>query len=96
MPPEVVKAATVRFELGLEPDLVDDDDSDDDTGFEDRPQKNVVWAQGVATKDGNSAQRLHEVAHLFLIIMFWPSLRCLNFEAVTVFVCAFFSRQNAA
>lgn len=61
---EVVKAAAIRFELGFDVELVDDEDmSDDDTARppEDRVQRSIVWGEGVAATDGNSAQKLHEV-----------------------------------
>lgn len=64
MGPEVVKAATVRFELGLEPEIKDDEiNSDEETPspHEDRKRRSLVWGEGVAEKDGNSAQKLHEV-----------------------------------
>jgi len=63
MNPEVVKAATLRFELGLDPDVLeqDDDSDDEDPPPKPRPSRNIVWGEGVAATDGNSAQRLHEV-----------------------------------
>jgi len=64
MDPAVVTAATVRFELGLEPEIKDSEiDSDDDgpSPQESRTPKKLVWGEGVSETDGNSAQKLHEV-----------------------------------
>lgn len=64
MDPAVVKAATVRFELGLEPMVKDDEiisDDDEPSPKQDKKTKSLVWGEGVAATDGNSAQKLHEV-----------------------------------
>jgi hypothetical protein len=65
MKPEVVKAAAVRFELGEEPDAWDASDDSEDDEPEPTPaaraKRRIVWGEGVAAADGNSAQKLHEV-----------------------------------
>jgi hypothetical protein len=63
MPAEVVKAAALVYDMGLEPELVcvgDEESSDHDHAQERNPRK-LAFAEGVAASDGNSAQRLHEV-----------------------------------
>ena len=65
---EVVKAATIRFELGFVPELVDDEEFDDDDAPrppQNRARRSIVWGEGVAATDGNSAQKLHEVDFIF-------------------------------
>ena len=63
MAPEVLKAASVRFELGLEPDLVDDHNGvNEERPPAGRQKKTVVYGAGVAETDGNSAAMLHEAS----------------------------------
>ena len=86
MPPEVVKAAAVRFELGFDPDLNDEDSSSDDetpSNTQEKYPRNIVWAEGVAKTDGNSAQRLHEVCthHIIPQPTCCPRARALPLES---------------
>jgi hypothetical protein len=65
MPAEVVKAAALVYDMGLEPELVciGEGESSDQQHAEtqERNPRKLAFAEGVAASDGNSAQRLHEV-----------------------------------